>query len=214
MLATIFAAVLAVGLGLAFTFYGLRLFLVLLPVWGFFAGFWLGAQGVALILGQGFLATVTSILVGSVLGILFGVLSYMIFGAGVTLVTAVVGVVLTTGILQALGFDSGVVVVMLALLVAAILVYLLFRYRLDRYLIIVLTALGGASLLESALLLGLGRVTLDQMLAAGNALGPVLRDSWLWLLVWLGVAAVGVVFQIRAHRGFDFSKDDLVQGWG
>lgn len=213
MLALIFAITIAVLFGLALTFYGLRVFLVLLPVWGFFAGFWLGAQGVALILGEGFLATITGILAGTALGIIIGVLSYMIFAAGITLVTAVFGVALTTGILQALGMDSGVIVVMVALVVAAILVYLLFRYRLDRYLVIVVTALGGASLLAMALLLGLGRVTLDQLLVAGNALGPVLRDSWIWLLVWLGVAAVGVAFQIRAHKEFDFEKHDLVQGW-
>ena len=47
----VFAATLSALLGLAFCFLGYRIFLVLLPVWGFFAGFWLGVQTIALILG-------------------------------------------------------------------------------------------------------------------------------------------------------------------
>lgn len=213
MLALIFAIIIAVLLGLAFTFYGLRVFLVLLPVWGFFGGFWLGAQGVSLFLGEGFLATVTGIVAGLVLGIIFAFLSYLIFELGVALVTAAFGVALGTGLMQALGLDSGLLVAIVALLIAVALVWVLYRFRLDRYLVIVVTSLGGASLLVAALLLALGRITLDEMVAAGNALAPVLANSWVWLLLWLGLAVVGVVVQIRAHKGFDFSKNDLVQGW-
>ena len=34
---------LAIAIGAAFAFYGFRVFLILLPIWGFFAGFLLGA---------------------------------------------------------------------------------------------------------------------------------------------------------------------------
>ena len=44
---------LAVAIGLAFAFYGFRVFLILLPIWGFFAGFLLGANGVEYIFGDG-----------------------------------------------------------------------------------------------------------------------------------------------------------------
>ena len=60
-----FLVLLCVGLvGLLFatavTFGGYRLFLVLLPIWGFFFGFGLGAQTVQALFGDGFLATTTS----------------------------------------------------------------------------------------------------------------------------------------------------------
>ena len=42
----ILLGLLAIAIGLAFAFYGFRLFLVLLPIWGFFAGFLLGANGI------------------------------------------------------------------------------------------------------------------------------------------------------------------------
>ena len=213
MLATIFVVIFGVLMGLIFTFFGLRVFLVLLPVWGFFAGFWLGAQASALVLGSGFVDSSTGLLVGLVLGIICAILSYRIFEFGVVLVTAVFGIALGTGVLQALGLDSGWLVVIGGLIIAVVLAWLLFRYDIDRYLIMVLTALGGASLLVGTGLLVFERISLDQVLTSGSAIGPILSDSWIWSLVWLAVAIAGIAVQLRAHRGFDFRKHDLVQGW-
>ena len=47
---------LTIAIGVAFCFWGFRVFLILLPIWGFFAGFLVGANGVEYILGDGFLA--------------------------------------------------------------------------------------------------------------------------------------------------------------
>ena len=51
-------------LGLGFVFYGFKLFLILLPIWGFFFGFLFGAGVVTAIFGDGFLATTTGWVVG------------------------------------------------------------------------------------------------------------------------------------------------------
>ena len=40
----IFLGLVAMAIGLAFAFYGLRLFLILLPIWGFVMGFCFGAR--------------------------------------------------------------------------------------------------------------------------------------------------------------------------
>lgn len=63
-------------LGALFLLWGYRIFLVLLPIWGFFGGFWFGAAGVSLFLGQGFLATATGWLVGFILGLIGALVSY------------------------------------------------------------------------------------------------------------------------------------------
>ena len=47
MLSILFISLFALILGLAFCFAGYRVFLVMLPIWGFFAGFWLGAMSLA-----------------------------------------------------------------------------------------------------------------------------------------------------------------------
>ena len=66
MFATITLALLAALLGAAFLLAGYRFFLVMLPIWGFFGGFWIGAYAISLILGGGFLATTTGLVVGFV----------------------------------------------------------------------------------------------------------------------------------------------------
>ena len=62
MLAAITLALFAVLLGAAFCFAGYRFFLVMLPIWGFFGGFWIGAT--VGIFGAGLLGAV----VGRTLG--------------------------------------------------------------------------------------------------------------------------------------------------
>jgi len=57
--------------GALLCFFGYRLFLVLLPIWGFFFGLVLGAQSMQAIFGTGFLAEITSWVVGFVVGVLF-----------------------------------------------------------------------------------------------------------------------------------------------
>ena len=75
----ILLGLLAVAIGLAFCFYGFRVFMVLLPIWGFFAGFLLGANAMTALFGDAFLATATGWVVGFLLGLLFAVLSYLYY---------------------------------------------------------------------------------------------------------------------------------------
>ncbi len=60
----LFVGLLALLLGAAFCFIGYRFFRILIPIWGFFAGFFFGAQGVVSLFGGGFLSTVTSWVIG------------------------------------------------------------------------------------------------------------------------------------------------------
>ncbi|NIV36351.1 MAG: hypothetical protein GWN58_44985, partial [Anaerolineae bacterium] len=79
-------ALFAVLLGAAILLAGYRFFLVMLPIWGFFGGLWLGAYAVTLIFGTGFLATTTGLVVGFVVGIITAVLSYLFYMVGVLII--------------------------------------------------------------------------------------------------------------------------------
>ena len=57
--ALICMGLIAMLFGLAVVFYGYKLFLILLPVWGFFFGFFLGAETIHFLFSQSFLGTVT-----------------------------------------------------------------------------------------------------------------------------------------------------------
>ncbi len=214
MFGTITLAIFAVLLGAAFCFVGYRFFLVMLPIWGFFAGFWIGAYAISLILGGGFLATTTAIVVGVVVGIVGAVLSYLFYMVGVLIIAGAIGGALAQGIMSALGFDFGLImglVVLVSALVAAGLTLLL---NLQKLVIIVLTAMAGASLFILAGMLFFGQVTVAQLQSGANFLQPIFQGNWLWGIVWLALAIVGALFQFRTNRSYEFQKEMYTEGWG
>jgi hypothetical protein len=79
------AALIALFFGMVVVFNGYKLFLVLLPIWGFIFGFVFGAQTMEALFGVGFLATVTSWVVGFVVGAVFAVLSYLFYIVAIAL---------------------------------------------------------------------------------------------------------------------------------
>jgi hypothetical protein len=92
--------------GLVLAFAGYRLFLILLPIWGFFFGFAFGAQAMQMIFGEAFLATVTSWVVGFIVALIFAVLSYLFYIFAVALVAGSLGYSVTVGLLMAIGMQS------------------------------------------------------------------------------------------------------------
>jgi hypothetical protein len=214
MLATVTLALFAVLLGAAFCFAGYRFFLVMLPIWGFFGGLWLGAYSVTLILGTGFLATTTGLVVGFVVGIIGAVLSYLFYLVGVILIAGAFGGALGSGIMSALGFDPGLIMAIVTIVSALVAVGLTLLLNLQKYVLIVLTAVAGAILVALSGMLVFGQVTVAELQAGGNVIQPVFEGSWFWGIVWLVLAVVGVVVQIRANRTYVFQKEMYVEGWG
>ena len=177
MLLTILLALFGLLLGAALLFVGYRFFLVMLPIWGFFAGVWLGAYAVTAIFGTGFLSTVTGLVVGIVVGVVGAVLSYLFYLVGVAIVAAAIGGALGSGIMTALGFDPGFLVTVVAIVSALVAVGLTLLLSLQKYVIIALSAIAGADLIVLSGLLLIGRVTLEQLQSCGNLLRPIIQDS-------------------------------------
>jgi hypothetical protein len=209
----ILASILALALGIAFCFLGVRTFLVFLPVWAFFAGFWLGALVTNFTLQQGFLGTYNGIVAGFILGTIFAIIAYFKFPLGIALVTGAFAAAVANGVLQVLGLTPGTAIALGVLVAAVVAVWAIFRFDWDRILIMAITALGGASLLLLSLLLLLGRVTLAQLQASGSAIAPIIADSVWWLVAWLALAALGFYVQWRTSHDFMFTSHDLVSGW-
>jgi hypothetical protein len=214
MFTVIVAALFVAALGAALCFVGYRIFLVLLPIIGFFAGFWFGAEVVSIIFGTGFLATVTAWIVGFVAGLVVAVLSYLFYLLGVALVAAAIGAALGSGFMGAFGFDPGLLTAIVALAAAIVAAILTLVWNLQKYVIIALTAIGGANALLLSVLLLIGKVSLQSLRTAGTSIKPILQDSWFWLIVWLVVAIVGIVVQIRLNRDYTFTADRYIEGWG
>jgi hypothetical protein len=195
---TLLIGVLAIIIGMAFLFEGFPFFLLLLPIWAFFAGLVGGAGAVTALFGDGFLSTVLGWAVGVGLGLVFAVLSYLFYWVAVILVGASIGYAIGTGAMAALGVDFNLVVVAAGLVVGAVLAVVTIVLGVPKYLIVVLTALGGATAILSGVFLIFGLVDLDGFrFGVAGATWLVIKDDVVWVLAWAVLFAVGVISQVR-----------------
>ena len=210
---TVFLALFSGAFGVLLCFWGYRFFTVMLPVWAFFGGLWLGAKAVFLLLGGGFLGTATSLTVGLVLGSLLAVFSWQFYVFGLSLVGAIIGAWLGSGLMSYLEFETGVFHALVALGWAIALGWLTYTRHWQDELITGLSAIGGANAIVLALLLLLGRVSMTDLQGAGTAISPIARDSVAWLLLWLGLAISGIIFQRRTFREVTFTNREFFKYW-
>jgi hypothetical protein len=200
------ATMIAFVIGLFICFGGYRLFLILLPIWGFFFGFVLGAQTLQVIFGDAFLATITSWVVGFVVGAIFGVLAYLFYAVAVALVAGALGFALGAGFMNLIGVDWGFLVWVVGIVVAIAAVVVTFYFNLQKYAIIVATAVGGAGLCVGILFAGLSGMALAKFL--DNPIRVILENKPLLAILFLVVAAAGIAVQIMANRAWTLEPYD------
>jgi hypothetical protein len=190
------ATMIALLFGLAITFGGYRLFLALLPIWGFFFGFGLGAQTLQVLFGYGFLATVTSWVVGFIVGALFAVLSYMFYIFGVALLAGSLGYGLGVSVMLWLGLSPGLITWLVGIILGIVLIFVTIMFNLQKYMVIIGTSVIGAGLLIGTLMMGVVGVALTRFV--DNPIQTMLQDSPLWTILFLALAIGGIIVQLRA----------------
>jgi hypothetical protein len=190
-------------IGLAVAFFGLRFWFVLLPIFGAVTGFYLGARIMQDFFGTGFLSTVSSWIVGIVLAIVFALLSWFVWYAGAIIMAGAVGASVFSGILHALFTNPwGWTLFVVAAIGAIIFAVGALVLNLPIYIVIVNSALGGASLAVAGLLVLMSTITLTEL--ANGATVAVVDEArfqgagWLWLLLWLIVAIAGIFYQLQS----------------
>jgi hypothetical protein len=190
----VFVSLLQCLIGLGLCFAGFRLFVILLPVFGFFAGFLVTAQAIQELFGGGFLATVSSWVFGFVVGVLLALVAYFFYYGAVVVLAVTVGYEFGVGIIAGLGVNSGFVQFIVGAVVALALAVAVVFLNLPRIIIVVLSALAGAGMILTGTLLALGRVSLVDLNL--GFVGAFIRDSWLWSLVYLAIVAFGIAVQL------------------
>ena len=195
--------------GLAVVFYGYRMFLVLLPIWGFFFGFFLGAQSVQFLFDEaGLFATVTSWVVGFFVGLIFAVLSYLFYFIAVGIVSFSLGYVATVGILQWIGMDAGFLIWLIAVIVGIALALVVYYFNIQKYAIIVATAVLGTGAITYVLLVLIYGYVATELL--DNPVQQALDESFWWLLFFVVIAGLGIIAQIRQNRDFEIETYDRI----
>lgn len=192
------AGLIAMLFGLALTFWGYRFFLVLLPIWGFFFGLWLGAQTIQALFGSGAFSTVTSWVVGFITGAVFAVLSYLFYIVAVAIIAGSLGYFATIGVLLALGMNMNFLVWLIGIVVAIALAAVVLIFNIQKWVIMIGTALLGAGVIFGGIYVMFNPYTK----LMENPIRAVLSYSPFLMICAIVTAVVGVVVQYRQNKNF------------
>jgi len=203
VLGAIVGGALLLFLGAMVAFAGYRLFLILLPIYGFFLGLAIGAHSWQALFGEGFLATTTSWAAGFFLGLIFAVLAYLFWVAAVAITAGSLGYGLVAAIFGAFGIDLGPLVWIVAMAVGVAFAIAALVLNLQKVIVIVATSLMGSSAIIITFLL-LGSTTPADVAESGAKV--VIQDHPLWWIVYAVVAAMGMVFQFRINREYEIES--------
>lgn len=202
---TLGLAILAAVVGAAFCFFGYRFFLLLLPLWGFVAGFVAGMQGMtALLPNETFFASTVGIVVGLVLGVILAVLAYFFYYAAIVILGAAVGYTLAYGLMSAIGLD-GLLGWVAGLAVGAIFAVGVVVLNAPKAVLVVLSAAGGAALLIAGGML-LFNVIEPADLAQG-VLWKAITTQTIWLIAWAVAAVAGGFVQFTTTQGYEIERE-------
>ena len=192
------AGLIGILFGLVLCFAGYRLFIILLPIWGFVFGLVFGAQSIQLLFGTGFLATVSSWVVGLVVGAIFAVLSYLFYIVAVAIIAGSLGYGLTVAFLFLIGMDANWLMWLIGIVVAIALAVVTIVFNLQKWVVIAATAiLGSAAMIETVVFLFRPAAVLLE-----NPVKAVLDASPLLLITFLVFAILGIVAQFMNTRNF------------
>jgi hypothetical protein len=192
------AGLIGILFGLAVCFAGYRLFLILLPIWGFIFGLALGAQTIQALFGVGFLSTVTSWVVGFIVGGVFAVLSYLFYMVAVALIAGSLGYSIGVGLLLAIGMQMNFIVWLVGIVVAVALIVVTFRFNLAKWVIIIATGILGAEVIIGSIVL----MFYPHADILANPVKAVMNASPLVAILGIVVAVLGILAQVRQSRNF------------
>lgn len=188
----------------ALTFGGYRLFMILLPIWGFLFGFGFGAQTMQAIFGDGFLATTTSWVVGLIVAVVFAAASYLFWFFAVALLAASFGYTLGISIMGAITPSLSVINWIVAVVLAVVVAFAVLRFNIQKWAIIAITAMAGAGAMIGTLLSVTGNVPPDTLVS--DPVRTAIANSFWWMIFFAGMAIAGIVVQARTTQTFTIDE--------
>lgn len=182
----------------AITFGGYRLFMILLPIWGFLFGFGFGAQTIQAIFGTGFLATTTSWIAGLVVAVVFAVASYLFWFFAVALLAASFGYAVGIGIMDMITPSLTVINWIVGVVLAVVVAFVVLRFNIQKWAIIAISAMIGAAAMIGVILSATGSPEATDLVA--HPARYAIQNSIWWLIFFVVVAVAGIVVQVRTTR--------------
>lgn len=202
----ILVGILTLLVGLLFCFRGYLAMRIVIPIWGGFTGFYLGAGLVDSFSSDGFLGSALGWIVGFALAFVFAVLAYLYYEISVVIAMGAIGFALGSTLMVALGVSWSWVIVLVGLAVGVVLGIVALVGDLPMILLTVLTALAGASAATTGLMLIFGTISLNDF--DSETTTKTLNDEWWWMTIYAVLVVVGIVAQVRSKTRMAASLRD------
>lgn len=202
----IVVGVIALLTGAVFCFRGYLAMRLVIPIWGAFAGFMLGA---GIVSGDaGFLGNALGWLVGLALAVVFGAIAYLYYEVSVIIGMMAIGFVLGTSLMVAVGVTWSWVIVLSGVVLAVVLAVVAILGDLPMVLLTILTALAGASTIVAGLMLLVGTFDVEDF-EIGDTTERI-ADNWWWFMIYGGLVVAGAIAQFT---DVDRRRETLRQAW-
>jgi hypothetical protein len=194
-MADILLGLLAIIAGGAMLVAGQFVLRLVIPVWGFFAGFAFGAGLVAEFSDERFLGTVLGWVLGLVFAVLFAVLAYLYYYVAVILAMGAFGFAIGSGLVVALGIDWNWLAVLVGLIVGVIFGLVSVFANMPMIVLVVFSSFAGAVGVVGGLMLLVG--SLDSADFTRGNFTDTVENGWAWSLLLLVLAFAGIYNQAR-----------------
>src|SRR4051794_27983796 len=166
---------------------------LVIPIWGFFAGFAFGAGIVAEFADEHFLGTVLGWVLGLVFAVIFAVLAYLYYYVAIVLAMGAAGFAIGSGLVVALGISWDWVAALVGLAAGLVLGLVAVFTNLPMIVLVVVGSIAGAVGVTGGLMLLVG--SLDSADFSRGDFTDTVSDSFGWSLLLLVLALGGVLVQ-------------------
>jgi hypothetical protein len=191
----ILVGILALCIGAVFCFNGYLAMRIVIPIWGAFAGFVLGAGAVASFDDNEFLSTVLGWFLGIVIGLLFALIAYLYYEFAVVLAFASIGFTLGTGLMTALNIDWDWLVILVGIVVGVILAIIAIVAEMPMVILVLLSTVAGAITMTVGAMLLVGQIETGDW--NSNSVIDLIDDDWWWWAIAITLMAIGLLSQMR-----------------
>ena len=194
-MADIILGLLAIIAGGAMLVAGQFVLRLVIPIWGFFAGFAFGAGIVAEFADEHFLGTVLGWVLGLVFALIFAVLAYLYYYVAIVLAMGAAGFAIGSGIVVAFGISWNWVAVLVGLAVGLVVGLVSVFANVPMIVLVVIGSIAGAVGVTGGLMLLVG--SLNSADFSRGDFTDTVSNSFGWSLLLVVLAIGGIVVQAR-----------------
>ena len=168
---------------------------LVIPIWGFFAGFAFGAGLVAGFADEHLLGSVLGWVLGLVFALVFGFLAYLYYYVAIVIAMGAFGFAIGSGLVVALGISWNWLAVLVGLVVGLVIGLVSIFANMPMILLVVFGSFAGAVGVVGGLMLMVGSLNAADF-SSGDFTDTV-ENSWAWSLLLLALAVGGILIQAR-----------------